>query len=164
MNTLDTVAIFFMVLFLGLGIYNGIIRSISSLVSIFAGLFLAKKLSPALAQILSFIHLPNAKGLIGFLLVFLFFFIAIKIVFHFIEKFSRRSGLSIVDRVLGGILGLVKGAVITVFIVTVMQIVLPRDAAILDKSRILPTTNKVIIAAKRLVPDDIYHHIQRGKR
>ncbi|MBN2297159.1 MAG: CvpA family protein [Deltaproteobacteria bacterium] len=164
MNTLDTVAIFFMVLFLGMGIYNGLIRSISSLVSIFAGLYLAKKLSPALTQILSLIHLPNAKGLISFLLVFLFFFAVIKIAFHFIEKFSRRSVISTADRVLGGVLGLVKGAVIMVFIVTVMQIVLPKDAAILEKSHIIPLANKAVITAKGLVPDDIYRHIQKVKR
>ncbi|HHO77304.1 MAG TPA: CvpA family protein [Deltaproteobacteria bacterium] len=164
MNTLDTVAIFFMVLFMGLGIYNGLIRSISSLVSIFAGLFLAKQMSPALSNILSFIHIPDSKGLIGFLIVFLFFFIIIKIAFFFIEKFSRKSVLSKADRVLGGFLGMVKGAVIIVFLVTIMQIVLPRDADILAKSRILPSTNKFIVSAKGIVPDDIHKHILKSKR
>lgn len=164
MNALDAIAIIIIVLFLGMGIYNGLIKSISSLVSILAGLYIAKNLSPVLTQILALIHFPNAKDPLGFLLVFLFFFTAIKIFFHFIEKFSRKSVISKADRVFGGILGLAKGAVITVFIVTVMQIVLPRDAAILEKSHILPAANKVLISARGIVPDDIYRHIQKGKR
>ena len=67
MNALDAVAIFFVILFLGLGIYNGLIRSISSLAAIFAGIYLAKILSPGMAHVLSLVHLPGAKGLIGFL-------------------------------------------------------------------------------------------------
>ncbi len=163
MNALDAAALFLVMLFLGLGIYHGLIRSMSSLVSIFAGLYLAKILSPGLAHILSLIHLPGAKGLIGFSVVFLFFFTAIKIAFHFMEKFTRKSVVSTADRVLGGILGMVKGTVIIVFIAAIMQIVLPRDASILKESQILPAANKVIITAKGLVPDDLYRHVHKTK-
>jgi len=162
-NALDAVAIFFVILFLGLGIYNGLIRSISSLAAIFAGIYLAKILSPGMAHVLSLVHLPGAKGLIGFLVVFLFFFTAIKIAFHFMEKLTRKSVISTADRALGGILGMVKGTVIIVFIAAIMQTVLPRDAAILRESRILPAANKVITTAKVLVPDDLYNHIQKTK-
>jgi len=163
-NALDIFAIFVIALFFGLGIYHGLIRSISSLASIIIGLFLANKLSPALTGILSYIHIPNSKGLVGFLLVFFFFFLVIKIIFHFIQKLSNKSGLSVVDRVLGGILGLAKGLIITVFVFTFLQLVLPGSSAILKESNLLSYSNKVFTVAKGIVPHDIYTHILRGKK
>jgi len=163
-NALDIFAIIFAILFSGLGIYHGLIKSISSLASILAGLLLASRLSPAFAEILSYIHVPNSRGLLGFLIVFLFFFLVIKVFFHFIEKLSTRSGLSAVDRVLGGLLGLAKGVIIAVFVFTFLQLVLPQNSAILEKSHFLPYSNKVFTIAKGIVPHDIYTYIHRGKR
>jgi membrane protein required for colicin V production len=163
-NALDIFAILVIALFFGLGIYHGLIKSISSLASILLGLFLANKLSPALAEILSYIHIPNSRGLVGFLIVFFFFFLVIKILFHFIQKLSNKSGLSVVDRVMGGILGLAKGLIITVFVFTFLQLVLPQSSAILKESNLLSTSNKVFTIAKGIVPHDIYTHILRSKK
>ena len=164
MNALDIFAILVIVLFLGLGIYHGLIKSISSLASIILGLFLANKLSPALAEILSYIHIPNSRGLVGFLIVFFFFFLVIKVLFHFIEKLSNRSGLSVVDRVLGGVLGLAKGVIITVLVFTFLQLVLPQRSTILKESHFLPYSNKVFAIAKGIVPHDMYTYIHQGKK
>ena len=164
MNALDIFAIFVMVLFLGLGIYHGFIKSISSLISIIAGLLLANKLSPYLAEILSYIHVPNSTGIVGFLIVFFFFFLVIKVLLHFIQKISSRSGLSVVDRILGGILGFVKGMIIMVFVITVIQFVLPQKSAILTKSRFRPWSNEIIVATKGIIPHDMCIYIYRGKK
>ncbi len=164
MNSLDIFAILALVLFSGLGIFQGLIRSISSLVAIIAGLFLAKKFSPVLSDFFTYLHLPTTTGLVGFFLIFFFFFIAIKIGLHLIQKFTQTSGLSFFDRVLGGLLGLAKGLIIAVFVFTVMQLVLPRNAAILKESSFLPYSNKIVAASKAVVPHDIYSHIHRGKK
>jgi len=163
-NALDIFAILVTVLFFGLGIYHGLIRSISSLASILLGLFLANKLSPALAEILSYIHMPNSRGLVGFLIVFFFFFLVCKVLFHFIQKLSRSSGLSAVDRVLGGFLGLAKGVIITIFVFTFLQLVLPKSSTILKQSDLLPYSNKVFTVAKGIVPHDMYTYIHREKK
>jgi membrane protein required for colicin V production len=163
-NALDIFAILVTVLFLGLGIYHGLIKSVSSLASIILGLFLANKLSPALAEILSYIHIPNSRGLVGFLIVFFFFFLVIKVFFHFIQKLSNRSGLSVADRVLGGVLGLAKGVIITVFVFIFLQLVLPQRSTILKESHLLPYSNKVFTLAEGIVPHDIYTYIHRGKK
>ena len=75
-----------------------------------------------------------------------------------------RSGLSVVDRSFGGILGFIKGMIIMVFIITVLQLVLPPKSAILTESRFRPWSNKIIIAAKGIIPNDMYSYIYRGKR
>lgn len=161
MNALDIFAICVVALFLGLGIYHGFTRSISSLVSIILGLFLACRLSPALSGILSHMHVPNSRGLLGFLIAFFLFFLAIKILFHFIQKIWTRSGLSVVDRLMGGVLGFIKGIIIMVFIITVMQFVLPPKSTILVESRFRPWSNNIMAAAKGFIPHDMCSHIYR---
>jgi membrane protein required for colicin V production len=163
-NALDIFSLLVIFLFSGLGIYHGLIKSISSLASIIIGLFLAKKLSPALAEILSYIHIPNSNGLIGFLIIFFFFFLAAKIIFHIIQKFWKNSALSLIDRVLGGILGFAKGVIITVIIFSVMQLALPKDSAILKDSSLVPYSNKILVTAKGFVPQDIYTYFHGGKK
>lgn len=164
MNSLDVFSLLVIFLFSGLGIYHGLIKSISSLASIIIGLFLAKKLSPVLAEILSYIHIPNSNGLIGFLIIFFFFFMVSKIIFHIIQKFWNKSALSSVDRVFGGILGFGKGVIIAVIIFSVMQLVLPKNSAIIKDSSLVSYSNKILVTAKGFVPRDIYTYFHRGKK
>lgn len=164
MNALDVLSLLIVFLFSGLGIYHGLIKSISSLASIIIALSLAKNLSPALAEILSYIHIPNLNGLIGFLIIFFFFFLIAKILFHIIQKFWKKSALSLIDRVLGGILGFAKGVIITIIIFAAMQLILPKDSAILTDSSLVPYSNKIIVISKGLVPQDIYKYFKQEKK
>ena len=161
MNALDITVLLIAVIFFGLGIYHGLIKSVSSLGSVILGLFLAKKVSPVITEIFSYLHIPNSRGLLGFLIAFLFFFVLLKVAFHFIQKFSKASGLSLLDRSLGGMLGFCKGLIIAVLMVTIMQITLPRDSTILKESAFLPYSNRIISMATGLIPKSIISHAHR---
>ncbi len=156
MNALDSVSILICLAFLGLGVAHGLIKSVSSLVAIIVGLYSAKKLEPFISTILSFVHIHNPKGLLGYLFVFFCIYIAVKIALLLLRKVTRASGLSPIDRAFGGLLGLAKGIIAVVIICTVMQVFLPKDSAILKNSRFLPYTRKMVSSARVLIPTEVY--------
>ncbi|HDP26063.1 MAG TPA: CvpA family protein [Deltaproteobacteria bacterium] len=154
MNALDGISLLVMVMFIGLGIFSGLLKSVSSLVALAAGIFLAKITTPAAIDFLARIRIPmtDISGVVAFIGVFFFFFLGIKIVFYLLHKLSRSTGLTPMDRALGGLMGLVKAVIIVVLIFTVSQAVLPKKARILSESKMLPYSNRVVSVFKGLLP------------
>lgn len=161
MNALDIFTITMLVGFTGLGIYHGLIKSISSLVAIIGGLYLAKRFSPDITHFLSILHVEDVRGVLGFIVVFFFFFILIKITMHFVQKVLNASVLAPVDTALGGALGFVKGLLIVLMAITMLQVVLPQNSAILVSSKVLPYTKKSMGIMKRFIPEQMEPYIQK---
>jgi membrane protein required for colicin V production len=148
---------------MGLGLAHGFIRSVSSLVALVIGLFFAKKLEPYISKVLAFVHIGNPKGVLGYFFVFFCIFIAVKLILLLLQKVTKATGLSPLDRALGGTLGLIKGIIITAIVSILLQIALPNDSAVLTNSRILPFTNKVLAKARVVLPNAFYQHVLKGK-
>ncbi len=163
MNSLDSLSLFIGLTFLALGFYNGLIKSVSSLVAIITGMYCAKKIEPFISKILTISHIKNPQGMLGYIFVFFCIFISVKILLFLVRKVTKASGLSIVDRVFGGILGGIKGIIIIVVACTILQIALPRDSAIFRNSKFLPHINKAVSVAHGFLPNDMYRYITRGR-
>lgn len=160
MNALDIACFSILGIFLALGVYRGLIRSVSSLVAIIAGLILAKRYYDVVSELLGFLHISDSRGIIGYILVFLLFYIGIKIAIHFIHLISKASGLKPVDRVLGGLFGLIKGIIIAVIIISLLQMVLPKESAVLKNSILLPYSNAIVSYTKAMVPERVYKRLK----
>lgn len=161
MNALDYISIFLCAVFLALGAYQGLIRSVSSLAALLIGLYSAKKIEPVFSQLLAAVHAPNPKGVLGYLFIFFCIFFSIKIILFFLQRVLKASGISVLDRLFGAFLGLAKGVVITVFACTVLQLALPRDSAILTNSELLPYSNKIVSTAGGFLPNEVHRHLGR---
>jgi membrane protein required for colicin V production len=155
-NALDSTFVLICLAFLALGISHGLIKSVSSLIATIVGLYSAKKLEPFISTLLSAVHIHNPKGLLGYLFVFFCIYITVKIVLLLLRKVTNASGLSPVDRALGGLLGLAKGIIVVVIMCMVMQVFLPENSAILRNSRLLPYTRKLVSSAHVFLPNGIY--------
>jgi membrane protein required for colicin V production len=160
-NALDYVSILLCAVFLALGAHQGLIRSVSSLAALLTGLYSAKRIEPLFSKLLAAMHIPNPRGVLGYLLIFFCIFFLIKVLLFFLQKLLKASGVSIIDRAFGAVLGLAKGVVITVFACTILQLALPRDSAILKNSELLPYSNKIVSSARGLLPSDVYRHLGR---
>lgn len=163
MNALDSISILICLVFLGLGISHGLIKSVSSLVAIIVGLYGAKKLEPFISTVLSAVHIHNPKGLLGYLFVFFCIYVAVKIALLVLRKVTKASGLSPIDRAFGGLLGLAKGVIAVVIICTVMQVFLPKDSAILKNSHFLPYTRTLVSKAHVLIPTQMERSAGSGR-
>jgi membrane protein required for colicin V production len=160
-NALDIFSFTVIVAFTGLGVYHGLIKGISSLTSIIGGLYLAKRFSPNITHFLSILHVEDVRGVLGFLVVFIFFFIIIKIFMHFVQKILNASVLAAVDTALGGALGFVKGLLIVILSITMLQVILPLNSAILVNSKVLPYSKKTMGIIRGFIPEQMQPYIQK---
>ncbi len=144
-----------------LGVYHGLIKGISSLVSLIGGLYLAKRFSPNITHFLSILHVEDVRGVLGFIVVFFFFFIIIKVFMHFVQKILNASVLAAVDTALGGALGLVKGLLIVLLSITILQVILPQNSAILVNSKVLPYSKKTMGVIRGFIPEQMQPYIQK---
>lgn len=163
MNALDIIIIIVFALCVIRGIFQGLLQGVSSLAALLVGLFLAKRYYLATTDLLTRIHIPDANGIVGYLVVFLIFFVGIKLIFFLLAKLTKTAGLSIVDRALGSILGFIKGGLYIVLVV-VLQAVMPPGSAIISHSKILPYYRKATATVHALVPSDLKFRPNKGVR
>lgn len=158
MNPLDFFAIGCLGLFLGLGIYRGFFKSVSGLVAFVLALILAKRWATAAGALLGWLSLK--PGVIGYFLIFLIFYVGLRVAFMLIQRVLKSTPLSIVDRSLGGFFGFIKGALIAIFCITLLQLALPSGSAIITNSKMAPVSNRMLVVLKGLAPQDILSHFK----
>ena len=145
MNLLDLILAILIVGFAVSGIARGLVRQLFSLGGLVAG-HLSGIRYYAFAQGklgLSFQYAEVA----GYAVVFLAAYIAVRLIGGLIEDRVRKSKLSGSDRLAGMAAGLVKGALLSILIVFLLVILLPRDARLLRESKAAPAA---VAAGKRL--------------
>ncbi|MEA2102728.1 MAG: CvpA family protein [Thermodesulfobacteriota bacterium] len=152
MNPLDIIALVIMGIFIITGILGGFVRGISSLCSIIIGLFLARRYAQTASELMASIHIPNPMGLVSYLVIFIIFYVGIKVAFRLVQKITRASVLSWPDRAMGGVLGLAKGMLLVVVITVLARLALPENSAIFADSCIIPYADKAVSCSKALVP------------
>jgi membrane protein required for colicin V production len=161
-NALDVFILVAIIALTGLGFYHGLIKSLSSLIAIIGGLSLAKRYSGQVTHFLSVLQVADIRGVLGFILVFIFFFIVIKIVLHLLQRVIHASVISSVDKVFGGIAGFIKGTLVVLMVIAILQVVMPRNSAILVNSKLLPYSAKAVGMIKSFVPEHMHPYIQQS--
>jgi membrane protein required for colicin V production len=145
MNLLDVILAVLCALFAVAGIVRGLVRQLFSLGGLVAGHLLGiRYYAFAREQLgLSFQY----AEVVGYAVLFLAAYLAVRLVGGVIEGRVRKSKLSGTDRIAGMAAGLVKGALFSILIVFLLVILLPPDARLLRDSKAAPTA---IAAGKRL--------------
>ena len=96
------------------GIFNGFFMEFASLISLVAGIFIAVKFSAALANVLAskLSWDPVAVRLVAFILLALAVIIAVALLARLFTSLASFAGIGILNRILGGIFGMMKFALI----------------------------------------------------
>jgi uncharacterized membrane protein required for colicin V production len=145
MNLLDLILAILIVGFAVSGIARGLVRQLFSLGGLVAG-HLSGIRYYAFAQGKLGLSFQYAE-VVGYAVVFLAAYIAVRLIGGLIEDRVRKSKLSGSDRLAGMAAGLVKGALLSILIVFLLVILLPRDARLLRESKAAPTA---VAAGNRL--------------
>jgi membrane protein required for colicin V production len=127
------------------GIARGLVRQMFALGGLVAGHLLGIRYY-GFAQT----HLGLAfqyAEVVGYAVVFLAAYLAVRLTGGLIEDRVRKSKLSGSDRLAGMAAGLLKGALLSILIVFLLVILLPRDARLLRESKAAPVA---VAAGKRL--------------
>jgi membrane protein required for colicin V production len=145
MNLLDLILAVLIAWFAVSGIVRGLVQQLFSLGGLVAGHMLGARYY-AFAQAKLGLSFQFAE-VVAYLVVFLAAYLVIRLIGGLIEGRVRNSKLSGSDRLAGMAGGLVKGALLSILIVFLLVILLPRDARLLRESKAAPTA---IAAGKRI--------------
>jgi membrane protein required for colicin V production len=112
MNWLDIVIIVSLVGGLIGGLISGLIRSLLSLAGLVLGIYLAGRYYPAVADHLTFIHSQSGAHIAAFALIFLAVILLFAILGFILRHLASAITLGWLDRLLGGILGVLIAGVV----------------------------------------------------
>ncbi len=166
MNILDIGILIIVALTTFRGFFRGIIQEAATLFGIIASFFLASFYYKELASWLGryYPHHSLLAGIFCFILIFVLSFF----LFHFfaiiIRKAVHLALLGWLDRVLGGLFGLIKGAVIVFFLVTLLTLFSPKSSPLVKDSRFFPAIQTVNEKLALLIPFKIKNDYMNKKK
>lgn len=153
MNLLDIGIVALCAVLALLGILRGIVRQAASLGGLILGHVVGVKYYAAVQKPLG---LDFAGGhVVAYLLALLAVYIAVRLVGLLVERWVRNTKLSGMDRFLGFLAGAAKGALLSVLLVFVLVILLPRNAPLLTGSRLAPRLTLAANWVKGVFPERI---------
>ncbi|MEO0191064.1 MAG: CvpA family protein [candidate division WOR-3 bacterium] len=135
--------------FLMHGIIVGLIRGVFDIIGIIGGYILALKYSSEL----------GISRILGFLLIFVGVVIVVSITGRIISKLIHYTPLGLMDRLFGGLLGFIKGVVVS-FVFLIVLLLMNKGAAV-DRSEIAPLILKSGVAASQVLPKKWFLWIKR---
>ncbi|MGB3400217.1 MAG: CvpA family protein [Candidatus Deferrimicrobiaceae bacterium] len=153
MNLLDIVIIALCLGFALYGIVQGVVRQLFSWGGIILGHVAGVKYYETAQQRLN-LDFPHGE-IVAYLLTFLGIYLAFRLVGLLIERWVRGSELSGTDRAAGMLAGFVKGALLSVLLVFVLAIMLPRDTGLLRKSKLAPKAMVAATWVAKIFPEKI---------
>lgn len=153
MNLLDICIMAICVVLALLGLLKGFVRQAVSIAGLILGHILAVRYNAEVQKLLQF-DFPHA-GVAAYLLALLAVYIAVRLLGLLIERWIRGTKLSGLDRLLGLLAGAAKGALLSILLVFLLVVILPRNAALVKNSKLAP---RVLVAAEwleKVFPDQI---------
>lgn len=102
------------------GAFRGFIATIMNAIALVGGVILSYFLYKPLSSLVKSIGITKATELVAFLLIFILFYLIVKICENFVEKITQNDSINNLNRALGFFLGiLIGGAIIFLFVIVV---------------------------------------------
>jgi membrane protein required for colicin V production len=152
--TLDWVVLAVLALSMLLGLWRGLVYEVLSVLNWIAAFLLARWLAPQAVQYMPF-HPANERVqyAVGFVAVFLVALILGGLLAWAVKRLVAAAGLAPVDRVLGGVFGLVRGTVLVLAFAVVVHLVGMKDGAWWNESVTAGIATAALRGLKPAVPD-----------
>lgn len=139
MNLLDIVIIVMMIFLIVRGVFRGFFREIGSLAGIVLGIWLGCRYEPQMTVFLK-TYLPSVRflQLISFTLLFTVVLVLCNFGGWCIKILLKKVLLGWADRTMGAGLAILKGVIITYFIIVLITIFVPSQAPLIARSSLAP--------------------------
>lgn len=152
------VALALLILMSGIaGFRSGLARVVLGIIASVAGLIagfwcyriVAVKLSP-------FISSTIAADIAGFFIIFIGVMILGGVIAAILSRIFQRIGLSRFNQLLGGVAGLIRGALVVAVLATILIAFAPKPTPeFIENSRVLPYASQVAAALANLAPREL---------
>ncbi len=110
MNGLDIVIIIYLIISVLGGIAQGLIRSLLSVIGLIVGIILASNFYQQFGGVLTFIHNTDIANIAAFVIILLAVMAIAALIAFLLRSFIKAIMLGWVDRLGGGVFGLIMGA------------------------------------------------------
>jgi membrane protein required for colicin V production len=161
MNLLDLGIIVILVLVGLRGFYRGLLQEISVIFGLVIGLILAAHYYLRLARLLSqWVHTPLYSRIISFLVILVLAYWLIRLAGNLLHRFLSFVFLGSLDRILGGTFGVLKGAVILGFLLTIVTLSVPKDSKLLQESITAPYLKMIYNQTLVLLPPEFKQQVK----
>jgi len=156
MNTLDILLLVILVFTLVRGLFRGFVKEISFIVGLIIGFILANRHHDQLLPLVSSI-LPDQglANLISYALIFITGLVLVLMIAAVLRHLLKITPLGWLDRLAGGTMGLIKGALLSILIVLLLTTFLSPQADILRTSRFAPYVNPFSALLADLMPPNL---------
>jgi membrane protein required for colicin V production len=155
MNVLDLGIIILLGLITLRGYYRGLFQELGALVGVVGGFVVAAHTYLRLAGLMQpWISDPQHARWIAFPVVFVAVYWLTRLAAHFIHRLLYHIYLDFFDRLLGGVFGLAKGALLVGFGLMLLGVVLPRNSTLLKGSVTAPHLISLSRQSLELLPAD----------
>jgi membrane protein required for colicin V production len=135
------------------GIVQGVVRQLFSWGGLILGHIVGVKFYTTAQEQLR-LDFPHGD-VVAYLLIFVAIYLLFRLVGLFVERWVRGSELSGTDRFAGMLTGFVKGALLSVLLVFVLVILLPRDTSLLRESELAPRAMVAARWVQKVFPEKI---------
>jgi membrane protein required for colicin V production len=156
MNLLDCVIAVILGYCLIRGIFRGLIKELSSIIGVLAGLYGAYTYYPHLSNLLArWISDSGYLNILSCLLIFIVVYIIVSMLGVMIKYFMNVAFLGWTDRLGGALLGAVKGGLIVAALVLILTTFLPKNSHVLRDSMGARYTIEVSATLVHLASKDV---------
>ena len=156
MNSFDILVLVIFGFCLIRGIFRGLVKEVSSIIGVIAGYYAAYTYYPHVAKLLSqWVSVAAYSKLIGFLVIFIGIFLIISILGVIIKYLMSIAFLGWVDRISGGVFGLVKGLLIASVLFIVFTTFLSKNASLVKDSILAPHLSHLSTQMAKIVNKDM---------
>ncbi len=164
MNVLDIILLVIVLLSILMGVLKGFIREIFSLVFMAVAVLLAFWFYPVVGKwFQGFLDNSHLANFAAFISIFVVVLIIGSVVTYIIKKVLAVGPLKSVDRILGGVFGLLRGVVISAVIVFGL-IVFPVNGTLVKESRLSPYVVSAIKAGLKIMPKKYSDQVRKFEK
>ena len=156
MNSLDTVIIIVMLVCLLYGYFKGFISEVLAIAGLLISIVAAGRYYHLLApHLLVFLRIEALACFASFVLIIFAGMLLFGVLRLVIKKTTVEMELGWADHLLGFLLGIIKGALISSVIVLMIIAIWGKDARVIRRSKLVPTITKVSRITAGLLPEKV---------
>ncbi len=170
MNWVDIIIVIILAVGLGKGLANGFVRGIFGIAALVLGIVIAAaNYQEVVNTLFSRLQIgADARAILGFLLVFVVVLILVSVVGRIISKALKLASLRWMDRLAGGVLGLVMASLFTGVLLLIVGMAGLQTNAGVAKSVVAPTvirvTDTIVVFAPDVAREMVEEHYVKLRR
>lgn len=156
MNELDYAIIIVVLVSLGIGAWRGAIREVINIAGWVLAFFLAHAFSTTLAPFFAdWMSEPVYRSVVAWIVIFVAVLIFTSLLASLLSELVRKLGLSGLDRVLGAMVGLLRGGLVVILLALVAGMTKFPESALWKNASLTPPVEVVALYARALLPQSL---------